>query len=508
MPGALNWAQAVNANYALILPEILLTASILLVMILDFYVKNKRQLVWTVLAGVVLAMGAVVYGATDPAIQDAISAGRPLEFFGKMIVADGFTFFLKGVILGIAALVILLSSEFVEKFLRGMHMEFYQVLLAAVLGMLLMVSSRDLIAIYIGLELTSISSYILAGVLRKDPKSNEAALKYFLNGALASAVLLFGVSILYGVSGTTRLPEIALAISGQGPVASAAGAALMPLIVTGIIFVATGFAFKVAAVPMHLWAPDVYEGAPTPVTAFFSVGPKAAAFGGITRVFLVGLGAAPFAERWTVIWAVAAAASMVIGNITAIAQTNIKRMMAYSSIAQAGYILVGVTASGLNSGPGVTAVLFYVMAYAMTNLGIFAVLTHMDQEGGWVEINDMKGLFYRKPLYAVAMLFFFISLIGIPPTVGFLGKALLIVAAANSGYVWLAVLMVVTSVFSVGYYYRVVRVMFLEKTDRGPLTPSLPIAATVVISLAAVVLVTVFANPVVQWTTQAAALLR
>lgn len=503
MPGALSWAQQVNPNYVLILPQLIITATLLLVMIVDFYVKEKRLLVWVTLSGVVLAMGGVLFAATDTDIQTAMNSGQPLEFFGKMIVADGFTFFMNMVLLGIAALVILLSVDYVEKFLRGAFLEFYQVLLSATLGLMFMVSSRDLITIYIGLELSSICSYVLAGLLRKDPKSNEAALKYFLNGAVASAVLLFGVSILYGVSGSTRLPEIALALAGQGPVAQA-GEALIPLIVTGIIFVAGGFAFKVAAAPMHLWAPDAYEGAPTPVTAFFSVGPKGAAFAALLRVFVGGLGVAPFAERWSLIWAVAAAASMFVGNLTALQQTSVKRMMAYSSIAQAGYVLVGVTASGFQSGPGVSAVLFYVMAYALTNLGIFAILTHLDQEGNGLQIEDFKGLAARNPVYAWSLLLFFVSLIGIPPTVGFMGKLFLFQAAAAADYLWLALVMAVNSAISVGYYYGVVKAMFLEQSDRPALKSSFGITTTVVITAIGVVLVTVLANPVVNWATQAA----
>ncbi|MFZ5826917.1 MAG: NADH-quinone oxidoreductase subunit N [Bacillota bacterium] len=503
MPG-LNWTQAVNPNYWLIAPQLIITATLLLVMIIDFYVKEKRQLVWVTLAGVVLSMGSVFYVATDRTIQAAIDKGQPLEFFGDMMIADGFTFFMNAVLLGVVAILILLSVDYVEKFLRGAFLEFYQVVLSATLGMMFMVSSRDLITIYIGLELSSICSYVLAGLLRKDPRSNEAALKYFLNGAIASAVLLFGVSILYGVSGTTRLPEIAMALAGQGALGPM-GEAMIPMLVTGIIFVAGGFAFKVAAVPMHLWAPDVYEGSPTPVTGFFSAGPKVAGFAALLRIFVGGLGVAPFVERWTLIWAVLAAASMFVGNITALKQTNIKRMMAYSSIAQAGYILVGVTAAGgLQSSAGVSSVLFYVMAYAITNLGIFAILTHLDQEGGWVTIEDFKGLANRNPVYAWSLLLFFVSLIGIPPTVGFMGKLFLFQAAAGTGYLWLALVMAVNSAISVGYYYGVVKAMFLEESDKPALKGSFGIMTTVVITAAAVVLVTVLANPFINWTSQAA----
>lgn len=259
---------------------------------------------------------------------------------------------------------------------------------------------------------------------------------------------------------------------------------------------------------MHLWAPDVYEGSPTPVTGFFSVGPKGAAFAALLRVFVCGLGVAPFVDRWTLLWAVAAAASMFVGNLAALVQTNVKRMMAYSSISQAGYILVGVAAAGLETGPGVASVLFYTLAYALTNLGIFAILTHLDQEGVGLEVDDLRGLVHRHPVYAWAMLLFLVSLIGIPPTVGFMGKLFLFKAAAHAGYLWLALIMAINSVISVGYYYRLVRAMFLEDAEKPVLRPSVGIATTMWLSLAGVVMITIFANPVLEWTAEAALMLR
>ncbi len=499
MPAASNWLEIVKPSYTVLLPELILLGTMLLVMVADLYMKEKKLLTGFAFAGVMLALGAVFFTATDAEIAGAISKGNPLEFWGGMITADTFSFFMKGVLLFITGMLILLSVGYVDKFLHGMFMEFYEVVFAATLGMMFMVSSRDLITIYVGLELSSISSYVLAGLLRHDPKSNEAGLKYFLNGAFASAVLLFGVSLLYGAAGTTYLPTIAASVTTN--------AGFLPLLAVGTLFVVVGFGFKVAAAPMHLWAPDVYEGSPTPVTAFFSVGPKGAAFAAILRIFLIALGVSELSGRWMLMFAVLSAASMFLGNLTALMQSNVKRMMAYSSIAQAGYVLVGVVSAG-NLPGGTSAVLYYVLAYAITNLGIFAVLTHMDQEGGWVTVEDFKGLAQREPVYAWALLLFFVSLIGIPPTVGFLGKFFLFRAAVGSGYLWLALAMAVNSVISVGYYYGVVKAMFLEKSDKGALETSYTVKATVVISMVAVVVVALWASPFVGWTQTAAALLK
>jgi NADH-quinone oxidoreductase subunit N len=489
---AINWTEAVNPNYLYLLPEIIVVATMLVVMIVDFYVKDKKTVAWASVGGLAMAMVFVGKGWLD-------HGGMPQDYFGRMVVADGFSFFLRAVLLLIAALITMLSIDYVEKFLKGAFLEVFEVILATTLGMMFMVGSRELLAIYLGLELTSISSYVLAGLLRKDPKSNEAALKYFLNGTVASAVLLFGISLLYGATGTTYLPEMAQRFAGLD-------AGMTTFLVVGMLFVAGGFAFKISAAPMHLWAPDTYEGAPTPITGFFSVGPKGAAVGAIMRIFLIGFGTTELAKEWTLVWAVLATASMFLGNITALVQTNIKRMMAYSSIAQAGYILVGVVAAGgtLTSGKGVGAVLYYVLAYALTNLCIFAVLTHMDQEGGWVTIEDFKGLAQRNPLYAWSLLVAFISLIGIPPTAGFMGKFFLFRAALESQYLWLALAMAVNSAISVGYYYGVVKAMFLEKSDRAPLQASAGVLVTVVISLAGVILVGIFANPFLEATMSAA----
>lgn len=473
-------------NYSAILPEMLITLFGLIILVWDLFTEEKRQLAYVALTGIVVALLSLFISAGF--LEGMGLAGVPHgDYFAGMVRADNAAFFMKGVFLLVAGLIILLSMEFMGERTPKIQVEYYELVLFATLGMMFMAGSRDIVMIYLGLELTSQCSYIMAGLLRKDPKSNEAALKYFLNGALASAVLLFGVSLLYGLTGVTHLEEMAYYLAN--PRVELLGAATGPLLVTAVVFVVAGFAFKVAAAPFHLWAPDAYEGAPTPVTAFFSAGPKAAAFAAIVRVFLVGLPA--LAAEWAVLFAVLSAASMFIGNLTALMQSNMKRMMAYSSISHAGYLLIGVVAGAR----GTSSVLFYLLAYAMANLGIFAIIVALENAGGDSAISAFKGLFYRAPVYAVAMLFFFISLIGIPPTVGFFGKFFLFQAALDAGWLWLAILMAVNSAISVGYYYGVVRTMFFDKPAVETLKAGNAIGTVVALAALGVLLVALMSGP-------------
>lgn len=489
MPGTVDYAallRGVQPNFLLILPEIVLLAFTLVVLVADLYSDQKRNLAWLSLTGVVVALVAM-----GPAFMGAIPSG---DYFGRMVAADAFTHFMKATFLVVAGGIILLSMDWAGARIPKIQVEFYELLLFATLGLVFMAGSRDLAMIYIGLELSSQCSYVLAGLLRKDKKSNESALKYFLNGALASAVLLFGVSLLYGITGTTYLPEMVTALAARGD--------LLPLMVVALVFVIGGFAFKVAAAPFHLWAPDAYEGAPTPVTGFFSIGPKAAAFSAILRVFLVGLAAPALAPKASVLWAVLAASSMFIGNLTALWQTNVKRMMAYSSISHAGYILVGVAAGLAGSG----SVLYYVLGYALTNLGIWAVIVALENQGDGTDLADFKGLAQRAPVLAWSMVFLFISLIGIPPTVGFFGKFYLFRAAVQTGYTWLALIMAANSAISVGYYYAVVRNMFFERSTRPAVTAGSN-GVVVALSVLAVLLVGLGSGPFIEYANAAFGLL-
>lgn len=477
-------------NLTVILPELVLTVFTLVILVWGLYTKERdhRQMGHVAILGIVLAFVGLVFAGM--ALEQGRISG---DYFGGMVTADRTAFFLKGVVLLVAAMVTLLSMDYLGRRLPKIQVEYYELVLEASLGMMFMVGSRDLTMIYLGLELTSITSYILAGLLRKDPRSNEAALKYFLNGAVASAVLLFGVSLLYGLSGTTHLETMAYRLSQLAETQ-------IPLLVVALIFVVGGFAFKVAAAPFHLWAPDAYEGAPTPVTAFFSVGPKGAAFGAILRVFLIGLGIPALEGRWTVLFAVLSAASMFIGNLTALMQSNVKRMMAYSSISHAGYILVGVVAGDA----GASSVLYYLLAYALGNLGIFAIILVLEEAHDSTDLSVFRGLFYRQPLLAAAMLLFFISLIGIPFTVGFFGKLFLFQAAVQTGYLWLAILMAVNSAISVGYYYGVVRTMFFDKPAEEKLAVAPGLNFVVTVAVAGVLLVALFTNQFIGYASLAA----
>jgi NADH-quinone oxidoreductase subunit N len=489
----------VNADhYFLMLPILVLFAFTLIILVWDLYTEDKKTLGYVAFIGAVAGLIAVPFAA-----QKANDMGNPEIFFG-MISTDMFSYFMQAVFLIATALVTLLSVDYVGARIKGAFVEFYEVMFSAVLGMMLMASSRDLLMIYVGLELTSISSYILAALLRHDPKSNESGMKYFLNGAVASAVLLFGLSLVYGLSGTTNLVEMAAALGKLD-------AATLPLALVGVGFLIGGFGFKVSAAPFHFWAPDVYEGAPTPVTAFFSVGPKGAALAAILRLFVIGLGVSVLETRWVLIWTVLSVATMFVGNLTALNQTNLKRMLAYSSVAQAGYILTGVVAAGGEGGSlAVGAVLYYVLGYVLTNLGLFAIVTAVENQTGSSDIDAVRGLGKRNPLYAYIAMFLFVSLIGIPPTVGFFGKFFLLKALlADPFYIWLAVALVLNSAISVGYYYKVVKTMFLEESgahEAQPLRGGASITTVVLLSALGVLLVGILADPVVGWAVQAGAI--
>jgi len=432
-------------NLYLLTPEISLCALAILVILVDLVTKRK----W--ILGAVAIGGLIVPAAFSIALW-----GTNETSFNGMLVVDEFSIFFKLLFLAMAALVLLSSIDYARKFaaFRG---EYYALVLLAATGMMLMASTRELISIYIALELTSISLYVLASFL-KDPKSSEAGLKYLLLGAVASAVLLYGMALIYGLTGTTHLKDIAAALTPLGQLLD------NPALLMGMVLLVAGFGFKIATVPFQMWVPDVYEGAPTPITAYLSVASKAAGFAVILRVFYEALG--PVSLDWSIIFAVLAAITMILGNVAALVQTNIKRMLGYSSIAQAGYLMIGLAAvSAIEPGAlgpsGPSTLVFFLASYALTNLGAFIAIIAISNKIDSDEIADYAGMAKRAPILSLALAFCLISLLGIPPTAGFVAKVFIFSAGVNHGLIWLVVIAVINTVISAYYYLRVVRVMYL-----------------------------------------------
>lgn len=424
-----------------ILPEILMTALVCLVLLVDLFVPKGRKgwLGLLTLAG--LAATGVFLGGL---------VGTDVKLFGGMYRVDDFSTFFKFIFLGVTFLTVLISFRYLQ--VEDIHLgEYYALVLFSVIGMMVMASGHDLLTIYIGLELLSIPVYILVGFLKRDLVSQEGGIKYFLLGVFSSGIILYGIALTYGFTGTIYLDGIreALAKTSGAP----------PLITLAVILLTAGFAFKIALVPFHMWAPDAYQGAPTPITAFMSVGTKAAAFAALVRVFLVAF--ADSRGNWTVLLWLFAVVSMTWGNVAAMVQSNLKRLMAYSSIAHAGYLLIGLV---VGTRTGISSILFYLAAYLFTNLGAFAlVILLCRQNFRGDRLEDFRGLARQHPWPALALVVFFLSLTGIPPTGGFVGKFYIFASAIESGFVWLAVIGVLNSAISLYYYFRVVMLMYMEE---------------------------------------------
>lgn len=453
-------------DYGAILPLIIVTVTAMVVLIVGLFVRREQSAVLGAIA--LIGLGAAL--AADAALW-----GQNREAFSGLIVADDFFVFFAGLALVILALTVVLSAEFVvrEGFAAG---EYYTLLLLTGAGMLVLVEARDLIVLLIGLEILSISLYVLAGFARERLTSEEAAIKYFLLGAFSFGLLLYGTALMFGATGSTQFGAIAKALANESLLANP-----LLLAATGLIIV--GFAFKLSLFPFHMWTPDVYQGAPTPITAFMSVGTKAAVFGAFLRVLTEALpGLRP---EWSLVLAWIAVLTMILGNFAALAQRNVKRMLAYSSIAQAGYMLVAVVAAGA---VGRNAVMFYVAAYAVMNIGAFAVLQALagpnDDEA---DLASFDGLGRRNPLLAAAMTIFMLSLAGIPPTAGFMAKLYVFTAAIGAGYTWLAIIGVLTSVVATYYYLRLLVVMYMRPGEEGFAVARVP-ASLVLILIVAVIL--------------------
>ncbi|HEY5838659.1 MAG TPA: NADH-quinone oxidoreductase subunit N, partial [Pyrinomonadaceae bacterium] len=372
--------------------------------------------------------------------------------------------------------------------------EFHSLLLFATAGMMLMASAGDLVIVFLGLEILSIATYVLAGFRRTDTRSNESSLKYFILGSFASAFLLYGIALIYGATATNTLPGT----TNIATIATRLDQSLYPpLLFAGIAMLLVGFGFKIATAPFHVWTPDVYEGAPTPVTAFMAAGPKAAGFASFMRVFLFGFpivtaaaSTAGFAHAaWVGALAIMAALTMTIGNVVAIVQTNVKRMLAYSSIAHAGYALVGFVAAGAATDPAqrnaaVTAVIFYLLTYAVMNMGAFAIVTIIARKGDQQnEVEDYNGIGFRSPVLAFSLSIFLLSLLGMPLTAGFMGKIMVFSAAVNQGYIWLVVLGVLNTAISAYYYLRLIIVMFFRERTTAWEPPRIPAMVAVALIL-------------------------
>jgi NADH-quinone oxidoreductase subunit N len=494
------------ADFYYLLPELVLTAGALIVLGLDVAARGARSvrseaaevrldrlLMWATVA---------VLAAAGLALLPSVGVNRTVA--AGMLAIDGFGVFFKVLFLLAAAVTAVMSPRYlaVENVRAG---EYYFLIVCATLGMMFLASGIDLITIFIGLETMAVAFYVLAGFMRRNRRSNEAAIKYFLLGAFSLGLLLYGMSLLYGLTGSTELRVIAVQLASQG------GGVLLAL---AVMLLVAGIGFKIAAVPFHMWAPDVYEGAPTPVTAYLSVGSKAASFAMLFRIFVEGLPAfregglgSVFGQPlgWSAFFYVLSAATMTVGNIAALTQNNTKRMLAYSSIAHAGYVLIGVVAG---TPRGVTAALVYLMVYLFMQLGAFAVVVALRRrEVIGDELKDLSGLSVTHPAAAVAMLLFMISLGGIPPTAGFMGKFWVFGAAIDAGYIWLAVIGVINSAISLYYYVRIVVFMWITEADPAatPFAVSPLLSAVLIVAVAGTVVFGIYPQPLFDFAESSAA---
>jgi NADH-quinone oxidoreductase subunit N len=467
-------------NLYAVLPVLIIMGWGLLVMVLDMLVKDGEKwpsrvsLLGLVIAGVVVAVQwSTGYVGTAFTPAD----GNP------MIIADGYVHFLNMLFVITGILGILMAGAYLGTAEILERAEYYMLLLFSISGMMLMGMSNDLIMVFLALELLSIPLYILCGMARPNVQSEESAMKYFLLGAFSSAFLLFGIALLYGATGSTEMPVIQENFMNGGIIA-----------LTGMVMLLVGFAFKIAAVPFHMWTPDVYEGAPTSVTAFMAVGAKIGGFAALIRIF-VGTLPAEAAEVWVPAIAVISALTMIVGNVMALTQNNVKRMLGYSSIAQAGYILMALAADPL-SGTGVPAALYYMLAYLFTTLGAFAIIIMVENPAyDKVNLEDYKGLARQNVALAVTLSLFMFSLIGIPLTGGFVGKFFVFGTTIQAGLTWLAVIGVVTSVISAFYYLRLVVYMFMFEGDSSRQTFGRALTTTAVVAAVATLILGIVPTP-------------
>ncbi len=489
-----------GVNFNIILPEIVLAVCGSIVMVYDSFFPRHRAVTGT-LSLIGLAVAAILL-----AMMWSGSAAVPETAWGGMIVHDNLRLAFSFVFLLVAALTILASTVWVERedVPAG---EYHALLLFATFGMLLMASGNDLVVLFLGLETLSIATYVMAGLRKTDLKSNESAMKYFILGSLASAFLLYGMALIYGATGSTNITEIAARIADPN---------FPALLLVGAAMLLVGFGFKVAAAPFHIWTPDVYEGAPSPITGFMAAGPKAAAFASFIRVFVIGFPLIAGAEAagylhttWVSALAVIAILTMTVGNVAAIMQNNVKRMLAYSSIAHAGYAMVGFVGAGVAAAGGardaaIAAVAFYMLTYAITNIGAFAIVTLLGQRyDRRTEFEDYAGIGFRSPVLSFSLSLFMLSLLGLPLTAGFIGKVLVFRPALEAGNTLLTI-MVIAAAFNTAisayYYLRLIVVMFFKERTTDWAEPKMPpaFAAVLLITVVGVFYFGIFGNKVIE----------
>jgi NADH-quinone oxidoreductase subunit N len=471
-------------NYQLLIPQIFLFLWAILLFVLDFVTKEKKHnLSFVALLGIIIT---IVLSLTS----------QKGDLFGGMFRADSFSTFFGLLFLLTGFLTIAGSVEFTKR-LPSQKGEYFGLIFLSMVGMMFLASSGELLTLYVSLELTTIPLYVLAAYRKDELKSSEAGLKYLILGAISSALLLFGISIVYGLTGTTFLDEVKSVLLAR----EFAGADIHAGLVLGFIFMIAGFGFKLALVPFHVWVPDVYEGAPTPITAFLSVASKAAGLAAFIRVFFHSF--LIYLVDWILLIAVLASLAMIIGNVIALVQTNIKRMLAYSSIAQIGYIMLGAVAA---TSRGAASMAFYVFVYLFANMGAFNIAIAFSNATDSDQIKDYAGLSRRSPALAAMMAVFMLSLVGIPPLAGFVGKYYLFSAAIQQGYFWLVIVAILTSVVSLYYYVGVVRQMYFQPpTDEGPVKAGGLLKVALIISVVGVLLFGVYPNIFLEFANRAAA---
>jgi NADH-quinone oxidoreductase subunit N len=462
------------ADLLLLLPEIILTLWICLVLIVDFTFPRlpKEQLAYLTIVGLVATLGSLAW-------FDFTGVAGTL--FANMFVVDRMALFFKMFIVLATILVVLASIEFVHRFsfFRG---EYYFLIAMSALGMMFMASANDLLSVFVTLEFSTFGFYVLVAYLREDAASNEAGLKFFILGVFAAGLLAYGISLVYGETGKLVFSDMASAQATPG-------------LIIGYLLIFAALGFKIGAVPFHSWIPDTYHGSPTPVTTFLSIAPKGAAFAILLRMFYVAL--ASFKPTWVILLVSASILSMTYGNIVAIAQKNIKRLLAYSGIAQIGNVLIGLAAG---TKMGSDAILFYLLTYLFANIGAFAIVIAVSQAIGSDEIDDYSGLGRRSPFLAFAMLIFLLSLAGVPPLAGFIGKLYIFIAAIKEGLYVLIAIGLINVVISMYYYLIVVKKMYItEPLDPSPVSISGPMKAVVYAGLAGTLAIGIYPQPVINW---------